>query len=242
MKLALVSGGSRGLGAALCAELARQDFTVVEFSRSAPHPFSVPCDFGVPESVAACMESRLRDFAGQPLQELVVISNAATLDPIGPSSSLNASAIQHNLNVSLVSAIVFLACAQSLFQSQACRKTLVSISSGAAVKGYAGWSLYCAAKAGLENHLRAITLEQAGHPAPFRVLNINPGVMDTTMQATIRQRTAADFPSVERFMALHRDGALQDPAEIAGAILRIIGSELASGSSIQAADFLARTG
>jgi NAD(P)-dependent dehydrogenase (short-subunit alcohol dehydrogenase family) len=45
---------------------------------------------------------------------------------------------------------------------------------------------------------------------------INPGVMDTGMQETIRQ---AKFEDRERFVELHRTGRLPDPAAVARQIL-----------------------
>ena len=48
LRLALITGGSRGLGAALCAEYRGKGWQVVEFSRTAPHPFSVRVDLADP--------------------------------------------------------------------------------------------------------------------------------------------------------------------------------------------------
>ncbi|MDP5241311.1 SDR family NAD(P)-dependent oxidoreductase [Uliginosibacterium sp. 31-16] len=239
MKLAIISGGSRGLGAALCRQYRDAGFELVEFSRSAPHPFSVACDFTNPAQVAHSVAERLAPLAaGQAVSELVIISNAAMLDPIGPVSRKAPAAVQANLNASLVSAILFMSEAIRYFQSSAARKTLVSISSGAATKGHAGWSLYCAAKAGLDNFMRALTLEQALEARPFRTLIIDPGIMDTAMQADIRASSREDFPSVERFQGFLRDGALRTPEQIATAIRTIIAGEHASGERLIAADFI----
>ena len=217
-KLAIVSGGSRGLGAALCRQYAEAGFDLVEFSRSAPHPFSVACDFTDPAQVAQRVAERLAPLAaGQAFDEIVVISNAAMLDPIGPVSRKAPAAVQANLNTSLVSAILFMGETIRAFQKSPAHKTAVSISSGAATKGHAGWSLYCAAKAGLDNFMRALTLEQALEAQPFRALIIDPGIMDTAMQADIRTSSREDFPS---------------------AIRAIVAAEHAGGERLIAADFI----
>lgn len=239
MKLAIISGGSRGLGAALGQQYAAEGFQLLEFSRSAPHPFSVACDFAQPHEVATTVAAHLAPLAASPdLDELVIISNAAMLAPIGPVSHKDPAAIQANLNANFVAAILFLREAVSAFQASPARKNVVSISSGAATKGHAGWSLYCAVKAGLDNFMRALALEQAQEPHPFRALSIDPGIMDTAMQADIRASTPADFPSVARFHAFQRDGALRSPAVVAHAIRTIIGGEHASGERLCAADFI----
>ena len=239
MKLAVISGGSRGLGAELCRQYAAAGFELLEFSRRAPHPFSVACDFSEPLSAARTVAERLAPFAARAnLSELVVLSNAAMLDPIGPVSRKAPAAVKANLNANLISAILFMGEAFRAFQAHPARKTLVSLSSGAALKGRAGWSLYCAAKAGLDNFIRAVALEQALEAAPFRALSIDPGVMDTDMQADIRATSPEDFPSVERFHELLHDGELRTPQSIAGAIRRIVAGDDAGGERLVAADFL----
>jgi len=49
MKLFIVTGGSRGLGHALCEEFNARDYKVLEFSRSAPQEYSVRIDLADPE-------------------------------------------------------------------------------------------------------------------------------------------------------------------------------------------------
>ena len=239
MKLAVISGGSRGLGAELCRQYAEAGFELVEFSRGAPHAFSVACDFTEPLAAARVVAERLAPLAARTdLSELVVLSNAAMLEPVGPVSRQAPAAVQASLNANLVAAILFMGEAVRAFQAHPARKTLVSLSSGAALKGRAGWSLYCAAKAGLDNFIRVLALEQEFEPAPFRALSIDPGVMDTEMQAEIRAASPEDFPSVERFHALLRDGELRSSQSIAGAIRRIVAGAHAGGERLVAADFL----
>jgi len=238
MKLAIISGGSRGLGAALCEQYAESGCKLVEFSRSAPHPFSIRCDFSNPGDLAEVVAEHLEALAEQRFDEIVVISNAATLDPIGPASRRAAIDIQRNLDTSFVSAIMFMTEAVRAFQNVVARKTVINISSGAALKGHAGWSLYCASKAGLENYIRALAAEQALEPRPFSALNIDPGVMDTSMQEAIRASAVEDFPTLGRFIELHREGALRHPAKVAEAIRTIIASEHPNGARLAAADFL----
>lgn len=230
MKLALISGGSRGLGAALCAAYQQAGFRVLEYSRSAPHAWSVRCDFSDPESVERVLLGSLDAFAAIPLQELVVISNAATLAPIGLAGTRTAAAVCDNLAINLSGAIVFMNTVLRVFGAQPCRKSLVNISSGAARKAYAGWSLYCAAKAGLEHFVRTVAAEQTGTAQPFRVFSLDPGVMDTAMQASIRHSPPDDFPAVERFIARHRAGELKAPAAVAARIVELIAGEIEAGT------------
>jgi NAD(P)-dependent dehydrogenase (short-subunit alcohol dehydrogenase family) len=114
-----------------------------------------------------------------------------------------------------------------------------NISSGAALYGYGGWTLYCAAKAGLENFIRALATEQKMEAHPFIAVNINPGVMDTEMQALIRATSAADFPDVGRFVHRKEQGELALPDGVAAAIMRIVESAaLESGARYNSADYM----
>ncbi len=222
MRLAILTGGSKGLGLALCEALAGRGYRVLEFSRSAPHTYSVRVDLSSPSDSHQIVAAALASLGDEHIEELLVINNAGTLDPIGPASRKRRDAILGNLNTNFTSAILVLTEIVAHFQATKCRKVLANISSGAAQKGYAGWSLYCAAKAGMENYIRALALEQQAEPHPFIPVNIDPGVIDTDMQAFIRGSSASDFAEVERFIKRKEQGALVSPALVAAAACRIL--------------------
>ena len=92
---------------------------------------------------------------------------------------------------------------------------VINISSGAARKPYPGWAVYCASKAALDRYSEVLQVE-----APFaQIASIAPGVLDTAMQADIRQSTAEDFPNIQRFIDLHAEQALSSPLAVAKQIL-----------------------
>lgn len=242
-RLALVTGGSRGLGAALCDQLIGDGWQVVELSRSAPHAYSVPIDLSDPDSAIRSLEARLPNLLNpaQPpltaLQSLLIINNAGTLDPIGPAAQQPAPALLANLHTNLCTPILVLARLVAHFQATACPKQLVNISSGAARTAYAGWSLYGAAKAGMEQFICCLAAEQARMPHPIVPINIYPGVIDTAMQAAIRASDETQFPARERFAQRHHSGALQPPARVAAAIRRIVARpDLQAGARYDVAD------
>jgi benzil reductase ((S)-benzoin forming) len=222
MRLALLTGGSKGLGLALCERFTEQGFRVLEFSRSAPHPYSVRIDLTSPENSLAVVAGALACLGDEHVEELLVVNNAATLEPIGPASRKSCDALLANLNTNFTSAILILTEVVRHFQATSCRKVLANVSSGAAQKGYSGWSLYCAAKAGLENFVHSVALEQQTEPHPFIPINIDPGVIDTEMQALVRGSSESDFPDRERFIQRKEQGGLEPPAEVAAAVFRIL--------------------
>jgi benzil reductase ((S)-benzoin forming) len=237
-KLAVISGGSRGLGQALCAAYSALGYRIVEFSRTAPEAYSVAADFSDPEAAARVFEDAMRPLGAETWDEIIVIQNAGTLSPVGAIADKLTASVLANINTNIASAMLFLREALRQFQMHDCRKTLVNISSGAALKGHAGWSLYCAGKAALENFVRAVALEQAHESSPFVAVNIDPGVMDTEMQATIRRSSSQDFPEVERFVQRKLLGNLRPAKDVAAAVVRIVDTRQDSGSRVVAAAFI----
>lgn len=222
MKLALITGGSKGLGRSLCEQLIRLDYRVIEYSRSAPHPWSISVDLSAPQHAANLISESLHSINPEECENIVVISNAGVLAPIGPSSQKPISEIEANINTNLTSPILVLSLIVAHFQHASCRKILASISSGAALKSYFGWSLYCAAKAGMEIYIETLALEQQREQAPFIPINIDPNVIDTEMQGLIRETSPRDFPDVARFQRRKAEGQLANPTVVADQVLRII--------------------
>jgi benzil reductase ((S)-benzoin forming) len=222
MKLALISGGSKGLGAEIAKKYLARGFQVLEFSRSAPHSYSVAADFSDPRQAAAVVARELSVLAPLSFEEIVVVSNAGTVSPIGPASRKEPAEVAANLNVNVTSAILFISEAIRQFQNQPCKKTIVNISSGAALMPFFGWSLYCSAKACLETFVRTLSLEQIAEPHPFLAISIEPGIVDTDMQASIRTSSERDFPDLRRFLGFQQSGALRPADEVAEIVLKIV--------------------
>lgn len=239
MRVAIITGGSKGLGLSLCLQLRERGYRVIEFSRSAPHAFSVMADLSSPEESRRAILRAIEGIESEPIEDIIVINNAGTLAPIGPTSRKEYPALIANMNTNFTSAILFVTEVVRKFQSAPCRKVIANISSGAALNGYAGWALYCAAKAGLENFVRALAVEQKQEAHPFIPVNINPDVIDTEMQALIRASSASDFPDVGRFVRRKEQGELAPPALVAAAILRIVESPaLKYGALYDVADYI----
>jgi benzil reductase ((S)-benzoin forming) len=224
LRLAIITGGSRGLGAALCEMYSKRAWRVVEFSRTAPHPFSVHVDLSDARNAAEAFDRTLAPLAALSISEVVAVNNAAVLGPVGAVERSSPGEIIAHIEANVASAILFARAFVGAFQDYECLKTLVNISSGAATTGLAGWSLYCASKAATENYVRAVALEQALRTYPIRAISVGPGVMDTDMQAAVRGSSVEDFPTVERFVRLHREGRLASPASVAARIAELVDS------------------
>ena len=140
------------------------------------------------------------------------------------------AAIASHFDTNVLSAVLFARAFVDAFQAHGCPKTFANITSGAASHEYAGWSLYCASKSALSSFVRAVALEQSARPHPISAINVNPGVMDTAMQAEVRSATREEFPAVDRYLALKRDGRLASPRSVAIEIADLVASRPEPGS------------
>lgn len=234
-RLALLTGGSRGLGRALAGQLRAEGWRVIELSRSASTAGSVAVDLSRPDTVADAIRTALAGVDAQSVRELLLLSNAGTVEPLGPAAHQPADAIITSLNTNLLSATVFFATAIAHFQACPGRKVAAQITSGAALRAHAGLSLYSAAKAGMEQFMRVLAVEQAREVHPFIAVNVDPGALDTDMQAVLRSASSEDYPGAAAFAQRHRDGALGQVERVAATVLRLLAApDLAGGTRLDA--------
>jgi benzil reductase ((S)-benzoin forming) len=222
MNLVFITGGSRGLGAALLERYRAAGWTAVDLSRSGQGADHLAVDLADLDSSLAAVAALFAERARLPWDEVALINNAATISPIGPVHELDDSSIAPNLTINITSGIRIISAFARAFQSAPGRRTVANISSGAAHKVNIGWSLYCAAKAGMEHFIQAMAMEQAASPNPIICVNIDPDLIDTAMQREIRAADPADFPALERFIQYKQSGRLRSPEAVAAAIQAIL--------------------
>ena len=95
-------------------------------------------------------------------------------------------------------------------------RRILHVSSGAARSAYPGWSVYCATKAALDQHARAVSLDADPR---VKACSLAPGVIDTDMQAEIRATPDECFPLKQRFVDMKDSGVLVAPGDCAVALV-----------------------
>lgn len=183
-------------------------------------------------SVLDTHESFVQDFfkdIPSNVTSLVLINNAGMLGRIGFTGTQASHHYEEILSVNLIAPMVLSEAFARAFQALPLQKIIFNISSGAAHKDYAGWAAYCASKAGLDRFSNVMKVEQKTQAFPIEVLSYAPGVVDTAMQAEIREATPSDFPSLPRFVSLYEEGSLLNPDKVAQDLLQWLnGAELRS--------------
>jgi benzil reductase ((S)-benzoin forming) len=222
--VAIVTGHSRGLGAALAHALLSLDIELLAISRNrnaqlaARYPnllHEIELDLTDLDALNGWLAQHpLRDFFAD-ANRVLLVNNAGLLAPVGPLADQDAGAIARTVSVN-VAAPLMLAAAFAAQSAGIADRRIAHISSGAARNAYPGWSIYCATKAALDHHARAVALDE-NHG--LRICSVAPGVIDTDMQAEIRNTGLERFPLRERFDALKRDGQLATPEHSASKLV-----------------------
>jgi len=227
---AIVTGHSRGLGAAIAAELLAHGIAVLGVARggnatlAAAYPqllVEQALDLADGVAVAAWLDGGLgnslwRDFAAT-ADTLLLVNNAGMLQPVGPLAAQAPGEVLRAVSLNVGLPLALSSAAAAVRATRPLR--VLHVSSGAARSAYAGWGVYGATKAALDQHARAVALD--GSPG-VKICSLAPGVIDTDMQAEIRAGSAALFPATERFKDLKTDGNLSTPAATAAKMVNYL--------------------
>jgi benzil reductase ((S)-benzoin forming) len=222
MKTIIITGGSKGLGYEIAEVFIKDGWKVVELSRTGTSKYTINIDLANIDKVHIKAEEIFCEtILGNP-EEVVLVNNACTIVPITKVSAISKDDILNSINVNITAAAIIISQYIKAFRNTRIQKSIVNISSGAAKKGYPGWSLYCIGKAAIENLINSIFEEEKYENEPFRVFNFDPYIMNTDMQKVIRESSIDKFPIVDRYVNYSSEGKLIQPNRIARILSKII--------------------
>lgn len=218
MHLYIVTGSSRGLGAALVEQLGASDHTIIGIARRQNPALKAEqwmLDLADPLTAAERLQAWLRANTGW--QSGTLINNAALLSEPGPLAAADLAGLSAALRVGLEAPTLL----SRVFLAETAGvpvRRILNISSGLGRRAMAGSAAYCAVKAGLDHLSRALALE-----APdVGIVSLAPGVIDTDMQIQLRGADPTRFPEQTRFQGLKDGGQLQTADAAAAAIIRFL--------------------
>lgn len=226
MNLYVVTGTTRGLGAALAERIAAEpgnELIALSSAADAPMPGGarLQVDLADAAAIEAAFDRVEQRIRGKHYERAVLLNNAGIVTPVGPIDEADPAELERNIAVNLVAPLLLMRRFLRATEGVAMLRRIVNISSGAARRPIAGWAAYCAAKAGLEMASRVLALDAQARRKNVEVASLAPGVIDTGMQATVRGASRESFPDVERFHALHAQGQLRTAEAVAADILRL---------------------
>ena len=234
-QLTILTGASRGMGAAIAELLLQPGHTVIGLSRATNADLQAKAaaagatleQWALDLADAPAAARRLEDWlAAQPAERFdsaTLINNAAALTRIGPLETSHAAELAHALRVGLEAPLLLTAAFLRATQGWRARRDgqckVLNISSGLGRSAMASQASYCAVKAGMDHFSRAVALDQTHAPHPARIVSLAPGVIETDMQAQLRAGDPALFPDLARFVQLKTAGQLDTPAAAAAKVL-----------------------
>ncbi len=222
-KIALVTGASRGIGAAMAQALAGQGAHVILTARTAKDLEAVedaifdasgsatiaPLDLTDGDSI-----SRLAAAVTERWGKLdILILNAAMLGTLSPVSAIDGAEFAKLFTLNVTAQQVMIASFDALLRkSDAGRLVALTSSVGATPRAY--WGAYGASKAALENLVDSYS-EEVKNLSQVRSAIVDPGRTRTQMRAKA-------YPGED-------PATVKEPAVVAEAILEMLQTEFATG-------------
>ncbi|MGA5562210.1 SDR family NAD(P)-dependent oxidoreductase [Streptomyces platensis] len=190
--VAVVSGGSRGLGLALVKDFLERGYRVETFSRTESAELATLRESTAPDALfwsavdgtdAEAVEEFVRAAVRRHRRIDVLVNNAAVglegLLTLTPPTAIDA-ALQTNLTLPV---LLTRACLKPMLARR--DGVVINLSSINAMRGQTGVAVYGAAKAALDGLTRGLAREVG--PAGVRVVSVAPGYFDSEMTAGISQ-------------------------------------------------------
>ena len=192
----LVTGGSRGIGAAVCRRAGAKGYrvavnyvsnreaaerVVADVEAAGGEAFAIAGDVGREDDVLAMFSAVDRRFGG--LDALV--NNAGIVDRMARLDEIDAERLERMFRINVTGAFL---CAREAVKRMATRHggkggAIVNLSSAAARLGSPGWYVdYAASKAAIDAMTRGLALEVAAEGV--RVNGVRPGIIDTDIHAS----------------------------------------------------------
>lgn len=186
----LITGASRGIGAAAARSFAAAGAQVALVARSGDEIGALADEIGPAARAYACDVSDFAALAAavqQAENDLgpvgVLINNAGVISPIGRIAEIDPAAWARVIDINLTGVFNGM---RAVLPGMVARGggTILTVSSGAAHNPLEGWSHYCASKAGAAMLTRALDLEYRA--AGIRAMGLSPGTVATEMQVEIK--------------------------------------------------------
>ncbi|NMI02055.1 SDR family oxidoreductase [Pseudonocardia acidicola] len=203
--LALVTGASRGIGAAVARALAprydlllggRDEAALSELAAELPGAHPWPVELTDADALATAT-------AG--IDRLDVLVHSAGVGLLGTVAETDAETWRRQFDVNVVAVAEL---TRLLLPAlRAARGDVVLINSGSGFTARAGWGSYAASKFALRAFADALRAEEAGHG--LRVTSVHPGRVDTEMQRGVVEHEGGEYDT----------GRYLRPESVAGAVL-----------------------
>jgi len=145
--------------------------------------------------------------------EVRLVLTAFTIEPIKNIVNLGMDEITKNIKINVLSQVNLINSVMRETKKAGISLGIVNINSGAAYRALKGWALYSGAKAYINMFLKTLSEEES-----IKIVSYDPGVVNTAMQAIIRETDERVFNQVQQFRDYYNENKLHDPKIVASDI------------------------
>lgn len=214
--VALVSGGSRGLGLSIVRHLLENGWTVATFSRRATEQteqlkeqYGDLFSFFPGDMADAASLSDVVRIVEQEVGPIAALVNNAGIARDGVLAVFPESQIEEVLSINLIGTLHL---TREVVRRMLVRRSgrVINISSIIGLRGYVGLAVYSASKAGMDGMTRSLARELG--PRNITVNSIAPGYLETEMTGTLAEE--------QRGQIIRRTplGRLGTPEDVVGTV------------------------
>lgn len=235
----IITGTSRGIGEQLAKKILEDGNHVYGISRSKSdklerfaHFKHVQFDLRCTLEIDQMLNQIFSHIDIEHTDMICLVNNAAMLEPLKTIASCTPEEILDSVQISLIAPMILVSSFIQITHPCAMRRRVINISSGSAVYPAPGMSVYCAAKAGMNMFTQCVGSEQRMLDNPVEIVAIDPGMVDTELQAVARGKTNEQFATSVFFKEAYENGKLRTAEEVGNAILQIIRTNEQTGQIV----------
>lgn len=234
MKLAIVTGVSKGLGKKIAIRLMADGVAVIGVSRSDEvdlHETAkqmdvlyehVAVDLTKEMAVLKVVAAAQAIVSQHDVTRLYIVNNAAMLEPVDFAYRIDVADVKDHYMINVFAPIELMGAIIRFADEIALPVCIGNVTSGAATNAIPGWSAYSSGKAAINMYTASLAAELHLANKPHEVFAFSPGVMDTNMQAEIRAANEEQFPNVSMFQGYKESGRLIQPEVVADVLVDIM--------------------
>ncbi|MCE2392886.1 MAG: SDR family NAD(P)-dependent oxidoreductase [Proteobacteria bacterium] len=210
-----ISGATEGIGAGLARHVPYPDARVINLSRRQhPELETVPFDLTDPSTWPAVVQHFERELSGFSGRRAIFVQNAHDSGTSGYAGEVDLDRIHADVTANVAAPLVladgFLRACRPGYESG-----LVLLTSASARVPMQGMSVYCAAKAALEQWVRVVRRERQSRGLGPWVVAVRPGFVDTPSTRSAALRDEREYPAGPALRKALEAGVAVDPDSVA---------------------------
>lgn len=183
MKTVIVTGASRGIGAAVVRALRARDTRVIGVARSSDALQKMSMEkmnggkfeFVSGDITDAAVRRQCIDLAACDGALDGLVLNAAVLEPFARTIDFDDTLLDNHINVNITSQIKLIR--EALPALRSAHGKIIFVTSGIVDHPMPGWSLYAASKAAIQTLFKCLSMEEPS----ITCVCVRPGIVDTQM-------------------------------------------------------------